>query len=233
MFGSKIKQLVLGYRANSDTYIEFLRKQGIKIGKNVKIYRPFNTTIDFQNPHLLTIGDDVQITGPVTILTHDYSWCVLKKKYGFIYGNQRKTKIGNNVFIGWGATILGGTCIGDNVIIGANAVVNGNIESNAVYAGNPARKIMTLDEYYEKRKSKQLKEAVDFVKAYKNRFNTIPSEEKLDEYFFLFKPSKLNGKFTEKLKLMGNYDESNANLNKNYQFSSYEECINYCLDKLD
>lgn len=40
------------------------------------------------------------MTGPVTILTHDYSWSVLKKKYGIIYGNQRKTVIGNNVFIG-------------------------------------------------------------------------------------------------------------------------------------
>lgn len=42
------------------------------------------------------------MTGPVTILTHDYSWSVLKKKYGIIYGNQRKTVIGNNVFIGGG-----------------------------------------------------------------------------------------------------------------------------------
>ena len=88
----------------------------------------------------MTIGNDVQITDPVTILTHDYSWSVLKKKYGIIYGNQRKTVIGNNVFIGWGATILGGSHIGDNVIIGANSVVSGNVDSNSVYAGNPARK---------------------------------------------------------------------------------------------
>lgn len=233
MFGNKLKEIILGYRANSDTYIRFLRKQGVKIGQNVKIYRPFNTTIDFQNPHLLTIGDDVQITGPVTILTHDYSWCVLKKKYGHIYGNQRKTKIGSNVFIGWGATILGGSSIGNNVIIGANSVVSGQLENDSVYAGNPARKIMTLDEYYDKRKSKQLKEAVDFVKEYKKRYNKIPPEEKLNEYFFLFKPSKLNKKFIEQLKLMGNYDESKANLSKNYKFSSYKEFINYCLDKLD
>lgn len=79
MLKDKIKELVLGYRASSEAYINFLRKQGIKVGNNVKLYRPFNTTIDFQNPHLLTIGNDVQITGPVTILTHDYSWSVLKK----------------------------------------------------------------------------------------------------------------------------------------------------------
>lgn len=79
MLKDKIKELVLGHRASSEAYINFLRKQGIKVGTNVKLYRPFNTTIDFQNPHLLTIGNDVQITGPVTILTHDYSWSVLKK----------------------------------------------------------------------------------------------------------------------------------------------------------
>ena len=28
----------------------------------------------------------------------------------------------------------------------------GNLEGNAVYAGNPARKLMSLEDYYEKRK---------------------------------------------------------------------------------
>ena len=103
-----IKVKVLGYRATSDIYIAHLRKIGVSIGKGVKIYRPFNTTIDVQAPHLLSIGNYVQITGPATILNHDYSWSVIKRKYGYIYGSQRKTVIGNNVFIGWGATILGG-----------------------------------------------------------------------------------------------------------------------------
>ena len=141
-----IKVKVLGYRATSDSYIAHLRKIGVSIGKGVKIYRPFNTTIDVQAPHLLSIGNYVQITGPATILNHDYSWSVIKRKYGYIYGSQRKTVIGNNVFIGWGATILGGTDIGNNVIIGANSVVSGKVDSNSVYAGNPARKLMTLDD---------------------------------------------------------------------------------------
>lgn len=154
---NKIKYLILGYRATAETYIKYLRSKGVKVGENVKIFRPFNTTIDVQNPHLLTIGNDVQITGPVTILTHDYSWSVLKKKYGIIYGNQRKTVIGNNVFIGWGATILGGSHIGDNVIIGANSVVSGNVDSNSVYAGNPARKLMTLEEYRDIKRETPIK----------------------------------------------------------------------------
>lgn len=95
-----IKFKVLGYKATSDSYINHLRKIGVSVGKGVKIYRPFNTTIDVQAPHLLSIGNYVQITGPATILNHDYSWSVIKRKYGYIYGSQRKTIIGNNVFIG-------------------------------------------------------------------------------------------------------------------------------------
>lgn len=228
-FKTKIKIWLLGYKATEESYIRHLKKIGVKVGKNVRIYRPFNTTIDIQNPHLLTIGNDVQITGPVTILTHDYSWCVLKKKYGYIYGNQRKTVIGNNVFIGWGATILGGSHIGNNVIIGANSVVSGTVESNSVYAGNPARKLMSLEEFKEKRKKKQLEEAKDYVLEYKKRFGKFPPEEDLDEYFYLFNPSKLFDKFKRQLELVNNFNDSLTNLYETKkQFDSYEDFLKYC-----
>ena len=107
-----IKRKILGYKADSDSYIEYLKNLGVKIGKGVEIYRPFNTTIDIQNPHMLRIGNNVQMTGPVTILTHDYSWSIIKSVYGEILGNQQETVIGDNVFIGWGATILGGILLG-------------------------------------------------------------------------------------------------------------------------
>lgn len=230
MFGNKIKKLILGYRASSDVYINFLRKQGIEIGNNVRIYRPFNTTIDFQNPHLLTIGNDVQITGPVTILTHDYSWSVLKKKYNYIYGNQRKTKIGNNVIIGWGATILGGSHIGDNVIIGANSVVSGKIEPDSVYAGNPARKIMSLEAFKEKREKRQLSEAKSYVLEYKKKYGSIPSESQLSDYFFLFRRNDDIEQFHKNMTLMENYDDSLKVLkNHKPKFNNYKEFIKYCL----
>lgn len=134
-----IRKKVLGHKADSVSYIAFLRKKGVSVGEDVHIFRPNQTVIDVQNPHLLSIGDHVMMTGPVTILTHDYSWSVLKRKYGYVYGKQRKTVIGNNVFIGWGATILPGAKIGDNVVIGANSVVGGRVDPDSVYAGNPAK----------------------------------------------------------------------------------------------
>ena len=52
--------------------------------------------------------------------------------------------IGNNVWIGDKATILGGVTIGDNVIVAANAVVTHDIPSNSVVAGVPAKIIKHL-----------------------------------------------------------------------------------------
>ena len=49
--------------------------------------------------------------------------------------------IGNDVWIGTGAIILKGTCIGDGSVIGAGAVVTHNIGNCEIWAGNPARKI--------------------------------------------------------------------------------------------
>jgi serine O-acetyltransferase len=46
--------------------------------------------------------------------------------------------IGDNVFIGPGALVIGGIKIGDNVAIGGNAVVNKDVPDNAVVVGNPA-----------------------------------------------------------------------------------------------
>ena len=138
--------LTYGHRASADSYIKFLKKSGVKIGENFTIFNPRSTMIDVQNPHLLTIGDDVNITGPVTILTHDYSWCVLKKMYGEVVGKQKSVSIGNNVWIGANVTILPGVTIGDDTVIGAGSVVNRDIPSGVVAAGNPCRVIRKITE---------------------------------------------------------------------------------------
>jgi len=53
--------------------------------------------------------------------------------------------IGNNVYIGAGAKILGGIKIGNNVIIGANAVVVSDVPSNVISGGIPAKIIKPLN----------------------------------------------------------------------------------------
>ena len=50
---------------------------------------------------------------------------------------KRHPTIGNNVFIGTGAKLLGNITIGDNVKIGANAVVLKDVPSNTTVVGVP------------------------------------------------------------------------------------------------
>jgi len=49
--------------------------------------------------------------------------------------------IGNDVWLGYNALILGGVKIGDGAVIGANAVVTKDVSDYAIVAGNPARLI--------------------------------------------------------------------------------------------
>lgn len=126
----------------------------------------------------------------VTILAHDYSYSILSSVYKDLPRVQKKTIIGNNVFIGMHSVILMGTAIGDNVIIGAGSVVKGNIESYSVYAGNPARKICTLKEYYEKCSSQFEESTKVYIGGYINKFGRIPDIDELGLYKALFLNAK-------------------------------------------
>ena len=53
----------------------------------------------------------------------------------------RPPKIGNNVFLGAGAKVLGDLCIGNNVVVGANSLVMNDVEDNCTVIGVPARVI--------------------------------------------------------------------------------------------
>lgn len=63
-----------------------------------------------------------------------------KFKHNVTVGNNKGElpTIGDNVFIGCGACVLGGISIGNNVSIGANCVVVKDVPDNAVVIGNPA-----------------------------------------------------------------------------------------------
>jgi len=55
------------------------------------------------------------------------------------YATSKPTKIGNDVWIGYGAVILGGSEICDGAVVGAHSVVSGRVPPYAVVAGNRAQ----------------------------------------------------------------------------------------------
>lgn len=92
-----------------------------KIGKGLYLGHAFNITI---NPSVV-IGDYCNIHKGVTIGQENR-------------GLRKGTPIiGNRVWIGCNATIVGNISVGDDVLIAPNTYVNCNISSHCVVFGNP------------------------------------------------------------------------------------------------
>lgn len=111
----------------------------IHIGKN--FYANHNLVILDAAP--VNIGDNVFIAPNCVISTAAHP--IEKKKRDKGLETARKITIGNSVWIGAGAIILGGVTIGDGTVIGAGSVVNRSIPSNVVAVGNPCRPIRSVE----------------------------------------------------------------------------------------
>ena len=232
-----IRKIILREKADSNSYISYLRKRGVEIGDFCYIPEPSSVLIDLTAPWLITMGDNITLTHGTVILTHDYGWSVLKKSgdhKGSIIGAQSPVKIGNNVFVGVNTVITRGVTIGDNVIIGAGSVVSKNCESNSVYAGVPAKKIMSMEEYAAKRIQKQFEEAKALAIAYREKFSDPPSKEIFREYFMLFLTSEEAADipdFRFQMGTGGNYDETLVYMNSTPpMFNSFEDFLGKCYE---
>ncbi len=91
------------------------------------------------NNIIFRYGDEKAAWADSFVIDHDI---INEKRMRDIY-IERATKslpiIGNDVWIGYNATILNGVKVGDGAIIGAGSVVTKNIPPYAVVAGNPAK----------------------------------------------------------------------------------------------
>ena len=124
-----------------DYYID----KGMKIGSNCSIME--GVVLDYGHCNLINIGNNVTIAPQAYLLAHDAS---TKRDLG--YTKIGRINIRDNVFIGARALIMPGVTIGENSIVGAGAVVTKNVKANTVVVGNPAKFIMTKDEYLTKNK---------------------------------------------------------------------------------
>ena len=106
------------------------------IGGGLYIPHPFGTVIS-----VAKIGENCTIIHNVTIGR--------RKNSGF-------PVIGNNVFVGAGARILGDIVVGDNAVVGANAVVIEGVPPGATVVGVPAKVVRYLDVPSNREISKEL-----------------------------------------------------------------------------
>lgn len=129
--------------------IKKLIKQGAQIGENSHI---LGVPRFGSEPYLVSIGNNVTVTAGVNFITHDGATRVFRDNPKY---KGRSIKFGritvrDNSFIGLGATILPDVTIGPNSVVAAGSVVTKDIPPNTVAVGNPAKVIMTVDEYAEK-----------------------------------------------------------------------------------
>lgn len=170
-------------RRNSDSFIRYLRKKGVKIGDGTFIKAPRHILIDLTRPSLLTIGDHVFLHKDMSILTHDWTgWCFIEMYNDFV-PSHKETVIGNNVWFGEGVKVLSGVHIGDNCIIGAYSVVTRDIPSNSVAVGIPCKPVHTIQDYYERRKNLLIPELIEYANSIKKRFGReLLKEDFYDDY---------------------------------------------------
>lgn len=135
---------ILDYLHKRKDPISYARKLGVVIGKDCRLIDDVKFGAE---PYLVTLGNHVSVTSS-SFITHDGGIWIFRNKHPKI-DVIKPIKVGNNVFIGAGCTILPGVSIGNNVVVGAKSLVSKSLESNFVYAGVPAKKIKSIDEYYK------------------------------------------------------------------------------------
>lgn len=96
-----------------------------------------------------SIADDVKIGlgfHPTDLISTHPAFYSKNEKLNFfskitVVEEYKKTTIGNDVWVGSNAIILGGLSIGDGAIVAAGAVVTRDVDPYAIVGGNPARVI--------------------------------------------------------------------------------------------
>jgi maltose O-acetyltransferase len=145
------------------TRTALLRAIGIRIGAGSGVLGPLEVTGSGNMTHLLRIGEQAYISGPlridlgaavtigdcvrfghdVALLTFDHDIGPSEYRCGRLIAAP--IRIGNGVWIGSRATVLPGVSIGDGAVVGAGAVVTRDVPPNTLVAGVPARSVRILD----------------------------------------------------------------------------------------
>lgn len=155
---------------NKEVINNYFRKMGMKIGPRCAI----NTNITSTESYLITLGENVTIAGGVSLVTHDNSISKIIPGTTDLMG---EIIIGDNCFIGSGATIMYGVKLAEDIVVASGSVVTHSFdESRIIIGGNPARKIGTYDAFIKRHREKAFN--LDAVKPEDFR-SEIEKSEKL------------------------------------------------------
>ena len=89
----------------------------------------------------VSIGRECVIADRVMMIDFDHGMVEVDRPIRLQGIYKRDVRVGNNVWIGYGACILRGVTVGDNAVIGTNSVVTKDVPDNAVVGGVPAQVI--------------------------------------------------------------------------------------------
>lgn len=122
---------------------------GVQIGTNNLIRKDHWSS----EPWLISVGSNCQLTN-CKIFTHGGGQVIRHIDPTFdCFG---RVKIGDFVYIGTNSLIMPGVTIGDHVLVAAGSVVTKSIRTGVVVAGNPAKEICSIEEYYLKNRKYNL-----------------------------------------------------------------------------
>ena len=111
-------------------------------GSNIAVGERFyaNTGCVVLDCEAVEIGARVKLGPLVQLLAVSHPLDAAQRALGLEYGEP--ISIGDDVWIGGGAILLGGLTIGDRAVVGAGSVVTRDVPADAVVAGNPARPLV-------------------------------------------------------------------------------------------
>ncbi len=93
----------------------------------------------------VSIGRECIVADRVMLIDFDHGVVEVERPIRLQGIYKRDVRVGNNVWIGYGACVLRGMTVGDNSVIGTNAVVTHDVPANAVVGGVPAKVIRMRD----------------------------------------------------------------------------------------
>lgn len=133
LYGTKV---ILGnhIRLGKDVYLGAFSSGRLKIGSHSYIGR-YSIILAYES---VEIGNDCQIAPGchITDVNHSIALGSLIREQDLV---SKPVRIGNDVWLGAGCSILPGVTINDGVVVGARSVVTDDVPEGAIVVGAPAK----------------------------------------------------------------------------------------------